>query len=456
MANEAWKPMRSRETEIGPIPEDWDLVSFASIREWLQYGTSVPCSVEPTGYPVLRIPNIAPGSVSTTDLKYCSLDDAEADRYLLEEGDLLFIRTNGVLDRLGSCAVYSGVPTRALFASYLIRARLRRNLVEPSFVAHFLGSERGTSLVASRATPAADGKYNLNTATIDSLPLPLPPSLREQRHIAQVLTAIQDVTDRQKKLTEYDSALKSTVMHELFTRGLRGKSPRQTDIGPVPADWTVDRLDTWADIISSTRMSYSELETLTPSTGADALPVLGLKVSDMNLPKNETMLVHSRRMATVDRAVVERRCAPPGTIVFPKRGAAIATNKKRLTANWAVFDPNVIGVRAREKVDERFLFHWFLRFDLRAITEPGPTPQLNKKNLEPLLVPVPRSPEEQREIVETLDTIDRKIDLHKRKRAALEDLYRTLLHKLMTGEICVSDLDLSALATPPPTHEASV
>ena len=42
--------------------------------------------------------------------------------------------------------------------------------------------------------------------------------------------------------------------------------------------------------------------------------------------------------------------------------------------------------------------------------------------------------------------IDQKIDLHKRKRAILEELFKTLLHKLMTGEIRVADLDLSALA----------
>lgn len=52
---------------------------------------------------------------------------------------------------------------------------------------------------------------------------------------------------------------------------------------------------------------------------------------------------------------------------------------------------------------------------------------------------------EQREIVEILDAIDRKIALHQRKRAVLEDLFKALLHKLMTGEIRVADLDLSVL-----------
>jgi hypothetical protein len=54
-------------------------------------------------------------------------------------------------------------------------------------------------------------------------------------------------------------------------------------------------------------------------------------------------------------------------------------------------------------------------------------------------------PDEQREIVAILDAIDRKIDLHRKKRAVLNELFEALLHKLMTGEIRVADLDLSAL-----------
>ena len=53
---------------------------------------------------------------------------------------------------------------------------------------------------------------------------------------------------------------------------------------------------------------------------------------------------------------------------------------------------------------------------------------------------------EQREIVSILDAIDRKIDLHRRKRAVLEELFKSLLHKLMTGEIRVDQLDLSTLS----------
>ena len=49
---------------------------------------------------------------------------------------------------------------------------------------------------------------------------------------------------------------------------------------------------------------------------------------------------------------------------------------------------------------------------------------------------------------ESLAALDRKIDLHQRKRAILDDLFKALLHKLMTGEIAVAELDLTALDRP--------
>ncbi|HHW4675233.1 MAG TPA: restriction endonuclease subunit S, partial [Xylella fastidiosa subsp. pauca] len=60
---------------------------------------------------------------------------------------------------------------------------------------------------------------------------------------------------------------------------------------------------------------------------------------------------------------------------------------------------------------------------------------------------------EQDEIVSIIDAIDRKIDLHRRKRHVLEEMFKSLLHKLMTGEISVSDLDLSALSPASTQHE---
>lgn len=198
-------------TDIGELPKSWELMEFEAIRESLRYGTSIRCTLTPGTYPVLRIPNILSARIDDSELKYCDLASEEAARFLLEDGDLLFIRTNGVIERLGLCAVYRGQPKNALFASYLIRARLKPG-VSSDFVAYFLGSPVGINLISERATPAADGKFNLNTGIIDSLQVPIPP-LDEQHEIAAAIHTVDEKIEVHRA--------KLAVLHELFQRLLR-------------------------------------------------------------------------------------------------------------------------------------------------------------------------------------------------------------------------------------------
>ena len=58
---------------------------------------------------------------------------------------------------------------------------------------------------------------------------------------------------------------------------------------------------------------------------------------------------------------------------------------------------NVIGVASNGSIEQAFLFQWFQMFDLRIITELGPTTQLNKKNLLPLSFPIRRLHESRRD-----------------------------------------------------------
>lgn len=210
---------QQKETDLGLVPESWEVVPFANIRKRLQYGTSVRCG-DSGRFAVLRIPNVEAGRLNTRGLKYCDMPKVQADRYVLERGDLLFIRTNGVLERLGSCAVYEGDPETALFASYLIRAQLIQS-VEPRFIALYLGSEQGTAMVASRATPAADGKYNINTGTIDSFPVPVPPSLEEQRQIVTIIDGIDGKIEICRRKAAALEEFFKTLLHDLLSGAIR-------------------------------------------------------------------------------------------------------------------------------------------------------------------------------------------------------------------------------------------
>ena len=82
-----------------------------------------------------------------------------------------------------------GIPAKALFASYLIRARLKKDQLEPDFLQYYTMTATGASQLSGRASPAADGKFNINTKTIDSVLVPLP-SIEEQGEIIALLKVI--------------------------------------------------------------------------------------------------------------------------------------------------------------------------------------------------------------------------------------------------------------------------
>ena len=82
---------------------------------------------------------------------------------------------------------------------------------------------------------------HVRDSDIGSYKIPLPP-LPEQRKIAGVLGVVQRAMEQQERLLALTAELKKTLLHQLFTAGLRGEPQKQTDLGPVPESWEVATL----------------------------------------------------------------------------------------------------------------------------------------------------------------------------------------------------------------------
>jgi type I restriction enzyme S subunit len=209
-----------KQTEIGPVPESWEVVMLEDAAVAFDYGTSVKCEHGNAGVPVLRIPNVVRGSIDLSDLKHGQPKRSELEQVRLRDGDLLFVRTNGVLENAGRCALYRGELEGCYFASYLIRVRVDSTKVLPAFVNEYARSERGRSFLSGRAIRTADGKFNINSGTLKRVLLPLP-GLDEQKEIVRQL----DLVERKLKLHESKrsalSELFRTLLHQLMTAEFR-------------------------------------------------------------------------------------------------------------------------------------------------------------------------------------------------------------------------------------------
>ncbi|MGQ4537173.1 restriction endonuclease subunit S [Dermabacteraceae bacterium P7074] len=131
------------------------------------------------------------------------------------------------------------------------------------------------------------------------------------------------------------------------------------------------------------------------------------KVSDMNSCENQAFMTKScNYVSSADVSLLKGKVHPSGTVLFPKIGAAIATNKKRILASPALFDNNVMGVVAGKRILPAYLYHFMGTFDLIQISsDSGAVPSIRKASVEQIKIPLPPV-EEQKRVSDTLDKFD--------------------------------------------------
>ena len=204
---------------LGTIPADWEVVRLGDVVPKFEYGTSVKCSSEPVGMPILRIPNIASGQLNLNDLKYADLGPRESASVQLEAGDILLVRTNGNPDLCGQCWVSDGLEGGWGYASYLVRGRADRSVVNPLFVGHFLKSEVGRRLLKGNIRTSA-GNYNLSVGSLGSMPLPCPP-LSEQGSIVDTIRSLVQSSELAREEAAMLRLLKESTADALLTGRVR-------------------------------------------------------------------------------------------------------------------------------------------------------------------------------------------------------------------------------------------
>ena len=122
---------------------------------------------------------------------------------------------------------------------------------------------------------------------------------------------------------------------------VRGKLVPQDPISE-PKNTTLGQCGSWA--VGSGFPSAEQ--------GHAGLEILFAKVSDMNLPQNSKFIVTTNH--TISRESAKRlrvNIHPTGTVIFPKIGGAIATNKRRILTCDTAIDNNCLGITPKEPLN---------------------------------------------------------------------------------------------------------
>jgi len=266
------------------------------------------------------------------------------------------------------------------------------------------------------------------------------PTLPEQKKIAAVLLKIQRAIETQDKIIQSLRDLKKSTMQHLFTHGLRGDKTKMTEFGPIPGSWQIQLLG----------------ETCTVQTGV----AKGRKIADhevLELPYLRVANVQDGHLDLTEMKTIrlrqserKRYSLQNGDVVLTEGGDFDKLGRGFV---WEGQIPNcvhqnhVFAVRVNgDLLRPRFLAYlaqspYGKAYFLKVAHKTTNLACINTTKLKGLPVPIPDK-SEQNEIVESISAVDRQVTGHESKKAALQDLFKTTLNKLMTGDIRVADLDI--------------
>lgn len=346
-----------------------------------------------------------------------------------QAGDVLYGKLGPYLDK-AVIAASDGVSTTELL---VLRPKAG---IDPKFLASVLHAPDFIEFAVAGTT----GTTHPRTSWAHIAAFPLPRfSARSRRVMSEVVWLVHEAIDATEKAISSGTTVRTEAMRHLFTRGLRREPTKETEIGPIPRSWRVGSLASLCqdtDLVDVRRESDRKIEYVDVSSidrdfnriRSTSTVVLGsapsrarkrIRTGDVIFATVRPTLL---RVATVPPRLDDQVCSTAFCVL--RRAPAVA-----------VHDFIFYLVQRREHITR-----------LAAVERGANYPAVTDRTVKEQLVPIPGL-DEQEEIVELLGAIDLKIDLHRRKKVVLEQLFRTLLHDLMTGRIRADDLELPDIGT---------
>lgn len=223
------EPVPPDVTDLPELPQGWVWASLGQLVAESSYGTSVKCSYEARGCPVLRIPNVSGSKLNLHDMKFATQElQLAADEYL-ETGDVLVIRTNGSIGLVGRAApVTSALPRPHYFASYLLRLRCMEKVYLHRWMVTVMLSGYGRRWIETRAASSA-GQHNISLSTLLTMPVPLPALDEQCAGLALLDDAQEQVADQQSAITHalaQAGAQRQNLLRAAFAGELVPQDPR--------------------------------------------------------------------------------------------------------------------------------------------------------------------------------------------------------------------------------------
>lgn len=398
------KETRFKQTEIGLIPEDWEILYLYNISQNAMYGVGAPSVKYDGTNKYIRITDINDTNGCFEPMPLVS-PEWFLDKYIVKENDILIARTGA---SVGKCYLYKQSDGKLIFAGFLMRLNIIN--ADSKFTFYQLCAEHYRNWITSES--ARTGQPGVNLQQIKSFGIPSPQSMREQHNIALALTSIDNLLLSLDKLIEKKRLIKQGAMQELLTGKKR--------LPGFTGEWVERRLGEIGVLAMCKRVFQEE----TSEKGDIPFYKIGTfgRKADAYISVNKyEQLKQMYRFPKKGDILISAAGTIGRSVVYDGKPAYFQ-------------DSNIIWLDHNEKqIINRFLY--FIYQVIKWNTENTTIARLYNDNFNSMTIRFPLSIEEQQAIASALTRMDKEIESLEGKKAKYEQIKQGMMQQLLTGKI---------------------
>jgi len=405
-----------KETPIGKIPKDWEIVKLKDICELIR-GTepgSKSYNTKGAGIRFIRVSDI-----SKQVLEEIFINKAD-NLVICKKEDILLALDGvpGIVAKGFEGAISSGIRI----------VKPKTNKIDKEFLFYILQHKIVQKIIGNYTTGTTI-KHASRAA--DFITIPLPP-LPEQKAIAQILSTVDKAIQKVDEIIAKTERLKKGLMQRLLTEGIGHKEFKDTEIGRIPKEWEVVKINDLFFVVTGTTPSTRKKEYWENGT------INWFTPTDLSKLNGKILIKHSERKIT-EKALKETNLTlmPKKSIIISTRAPVgyLAVLEEPGTINQGC--KGLIPKNSNEISSEFYCYYLSNKKQILQNLSGGSTfKELSKDRLENLKVPLPKL-EEQQKIAEILSTVDKKLELERQRKEKLERIKKGLMNLLLTGKIRV-------------------
>ncbi|HDL7422423.1 restriction endonuclease subunit S [Hafnia alvei] len=428
-------PAGYKQTEVGVIPEDWDVKTLQAVcKTPITYGI-VQCGPHiENGIPYIRVSDMNSRELDITEMLRTSPSIAALfSRSKVEEGDVVY----ALRGKLGHVKMI----LRPLAGANLTQGTARISPLENISNRYLFWTLQSPKSLEQAAQEAKGSTFvEITLANLKRIKIPIPKRFKEQDAIANVLSDSNSLIAEFEKLFAKKQAIKTATMQQLLTGRTRLpqfakrddgtlKGYKCSELGFIPEDWDVL---TCGEIGKFRGGSGFPISMQGQTSGNYPF----YKVSDMNNDGNSIFMSDSNNWISTDiRKKLGSPIFPAGCIIFAKVGAAVFLERKKILTVPSCIDNNLAAFELNiNHCDIRFIHYILLSLNFGDYVSTTALPSLSSAILSQIKITLP-SINEQEAIATILSDMDDELEAIEQKLAKIRNIKQGMMQQLLTGGI---------------------